>query len=73
LQPQDGALTDRLQKLDSPTELAEELYVAVLSRPPTDDETTNVENYLQSISDRPTAIREMTWALLSSAEFRFNH
>ena len=73
LQPQDGALTDRLQKLDSPTELAEELYVAVLSRPPTDDETTNVENYLQSVSDRPTAIREMTWALLSSAEFRFNH
>ena len=73
LKPQDGALTARLQKLDSPAELAEELYVAVLSRPPTDDETTNVANYLQSLSDRPTAIREMTWALLSSAEFRFNH
>lgn len=73
LKAQDGALTDRLQKLDSPTELAEELYVAVLSRLPTANETTNVTNYLQSVSDRPTAIREMTWALLSSAEFRFNH
>jgi hypothetical protein len=73
LKAKGGALTDRLQKLDSPTELAEELYVAVLSRRPTGDETTNVSNYLQSVSDRPTAIREMTWALLSSAEFRFNH
>ena len=73
LKPQDGVLTDRLQKLESPIELAEELYVAVLSRRPTDDETANVTAYLESVSDRPTAIREMTWALLSSAEFRFNH
>lgn len=73
LKPQDGVLTDRLQKLDSATEVAEELYVAVLSRLPTADETANVTNYLESVSDRPTAIREMTWALLSSAEFRFNH
>lgn len=73
LKPQDAVLTDRLQKLDSSTELAEELYVAVLSRRPTDDETANVTAYLDSVSDRPTAIREMTWALLSSAEFRFNH
>ena len=73
LKPQDGVLTDRLQKLDSATEVAEELYVAVLSRLPTADETANVINYLESVSDRPTAIREMTWALLSSAEFRFNH
>lgn len=73
LKPQNGVLTNRLQKLDSSTELAEELYVAVLSRRPTDNETANVKNYLESVSDRPTAIREMTWALLSSAEFRFNH
>jgi hypothetical protein len=73
LKPQDGVLTDRLQKLDSSTELAEELYVAVLSRRPTDDETANVTAYLKSVGVRPTAIREMTWALLSSAEFRFNH
>ena len=73
LKPQDGVLTDRLQKLDSPAEVAEELYIAVLSRLPTVDETANVTEYLDSVSDRPTAIREMTWALLSCAEFRFNH
>ena len=73
LKPQDQTLTGRLQKLDSPTVLAEELYVSVLSRLPSEDETTAVTSYLESVSDRTTAIREMTWALLSSAEFRFNH
>lgn len=73
LKPQEGALTDRLQKLDSAEVLAEELYIAILSRPPTENEAATVTNYLESVSDRVTAIREMTWALLSSAEFRFNH
>ena len=73
LKPQNGVLTDRLQKLDSSTELAEELYVSVLSRRPSEDETAAVTSYLESVSDRATAIREMTWALLSSVEFRFNH
>ncbi|NQV27222.1 MAG: DUF1553 domain-containing protein [Rhodopirellula sp.] len=73
LKPQAGVLTDRLQKLDSPTDLAEELYVSVLSRLPSEDETAAVTSYVESVSDRATAIREMTWALLSSAEFRFNH
>jgi hypothetical protein len=73
LKPQEGALTDRLHKLDSPELLAEELYISILSRPPSRDESTAVTNYLKSVSDRATAIREMTWALLSSAEFRFNH
>lgn len=73
LKPQAGALTDRLQKLDSSELLAEELYISTLSRPPNEDEAAAVTNYLESVSDRATAIREMTWALLSSAEFRFNH
>ena len=73
LKPQEGALTDRLQKLDSSELLAEELYMSILSRPPTEDEAAAVTSYLESVSDRATAIREMTWALLSSAEFRFNH
>lgn len=73
LKPQEGALTARLQKLDSPELLAEELYISILSRLPTEDEAAAVTSYLESVSDRATAIREMTWALLSSAEFRFNH
>ena len=73
LKPQAGPLTDRLQKLDLPELIAEELYISILSRPPADNETAAVTNYLESVSDRATAIREMTWALLSSAEFRFNH
>lgn len=70
---QGGALTERLRRLDSPGDLAEELYVAVLSRLPSDDESAVVTDYLEAVSDRETAIQEMTWALLTSAEFRFNH
>ena len=73
LTPREGNLVDRLQKLDSAMTLAEELYIAVLTRNPTDDETQAVADYLESASDRGVAIREMTWALLSSTEFRFNH
>ena len=73
LKPQGGVLTDRLLKLDSPELLAEELYISILSRSPAEDETAAVTSYLDSVSDRTMAIREITWALLSSAEFRFNH
>lgn len=69
----DGALTARLGKLDSPDELAEELYIAVLSRLPSEDESATVVDYLNSVSNRESAVEEMTWALLTSAEFRFNH
>ena len=54
--------------------LAEEMYLHVFNRRPTDDETALVTTYLQSRADaRVPAIQEMVWGLLSSAEFRFNH
>lgn len=66
-------LTERLQKLDSADALADELYISILTRHPTDDEANAVSDYLSAVSDQNTAIQEMTWALLSSTEFRFNH
>ena len=54
--------------------LAEEMYLNVLNRRPTDDEVALVTAYLQSRADaRVPALQEMIWGLLSSAEFRFNH
>jgi hypothetical protein len=73
LAPQAGNLTDRLQKIEDPTQLAEELYLSVLSRKPTATETTEITAYLTEVGDRSSVVQELTWALLSSAEFRFNH
>jgi hypothetical protein len=63
-----------LLNTQDPKQLAEELYLSVLTRRPTAAETSEVETYLAPrAEDRPAAIKELTWALLTSSEFRFNH
>jgi Protein of unknown function (DUF1549)/Protein of unknown function (DUF1553) len=67
-------LTARLLKLDDPGQLAEELYLAVLSRPAGDEETTMVREYLASrTSERERAVVNLVWSLVASNEFCANH
>lgn len=78
LKPTDENLTGRLAKIDSSDELADQLYIAVLSRPAIDEERREVRRSLERVDpkadgDRKGAISEWIWALLSSNEFRFNH
>lgn len=69
-----SVLAAPLSTQQDPKLLAEELYLHVFNRRPTDDEITLVTTHLQSRADtRVPAIQEMVWGLLSSAEFRFNH
>jgi hypothetical protein len=69
-----GNLTGRLAQLSDPTDVAEELYLSVLSRRPTEEERTEVRQYLvQRGNERARALQELSWALLASTEFRFNH
>ena len=48
------------------TALADEMYAAVFSRPATESEKQQVAAYLKDRTDKPVAIGEMVWALLSS-------
>jgi len=74
LAPRAGNLTDRLSKLKDAGPLAEELYLSVLTRYPTSEEQKEVADFLiRHTADRVAALQELTWALLASAEFRFNH
>jgi Protein of unknown function (DUF1549)/Protein of unknown function (DUF1553) len=69
-----GNLADRLGKLEQPEAVAEELYLSTLTRLPSAEERREVAEYLQKrAQDRPAAVQELIWALLTSAEFRFNH
>ena len=69
-----GVLAAPLSNQKDPKLLAEEMYLNVFNRRPSDDETNAVSAYLQPRADmRVPAIQEMVWGLLSSAEFRFNH
>jgi len=74
LAPRTGNLTDRLSKLKDAAAIAEELCLSVLTRVPTAEEQKEVADFLARHSaDKPTALQELGWALMASAEFRFNH
>jgi hypothetical protein len=68
-----GGLTTRLAGLKGDA-LADELYLSVLTRLPDNDERKEVADFLAARpADRPRALQDLVWALLASAEFRFNH
>jgi len=76
LNPNSLNLTGRLGKLpeDNPQAIAEELYLSVLTRFPEEDEVQAVSAYLADRgAERAQALQELVWALVTSAEFRFNH
>ena len=74
LVPAKGTLTDRVNRLEDPALAAAELYLSILSRPPSPAEIAEVTTYLQQTDGtRAEAVREVAWALLTSAEFRFQH
>ncbi len=74
LRPSGGNLTDRVRKMTEPKPMAEELYLTILTRKPTALEIQDVTEYLSARKDqKDLAIQEIAWALLTSAEFRFQH
>jgi hypothetical protein len=74
LQAKDGDLVDRLAKLKSDDEVADEMFLAVLSRPATDEDRRDVAEYLKANQNRRVeAIGEVAWALFASTEFIVNH
>jgi hypothetical protein len=69
-----GRLLERLKQTTGQAELIELAVRNVLSRPPDGDELRSLGAYLDERTDRPdNACRQLVWALLSGAEFRFNH
>ncbi|MCP4170768.1 MAG: DUF1553 domain-containing protein, partial [Fuerstiella sp.] len=74
LAPSGENLTGRLLKIETPDGVADELYLSTLVRKPTADEITDVSEYLAARGDKKTeAVQELAWALMTSAEFRFQH
>lgn len=69
-----GQLIQRLTPLTDPKALSEELYLSVLTRRPTDAEVAEAAQLLAARpTERAIVLRDMIWALVTSAEFRFNH
>jgi hypothetical protein len=72
LAPSGNNLTQRLLQLEDPAAMADELYLTVLTRRPTQAER---EWIAAALAEHPDAkgelVKELAWALLTSAEFRF--
>jgi len=74
LRPSGENLTARLSKMEPGSELAEEIYLNVLTREPDETEVGQVTQMLEAMpEEKSQAVQEMTWALMSSIEFRFRH
>jgi hypothetical protein len=74
LEPRPGNLAEKLTAISDPGQLADELYLTVLTRPPTADEARETADFLnQHAERRPQAIGQLIWALLASTEFAVNH
>ncbi|MEO2015492.1 MAG: DUF1549 domain-containing protein [Fuerstiella sp.] len=74
LSPAGDNLTGRLVKLETPDQIADELYLSTLVRKPTADEIQDVSAYLAARGDKKKeAVQELAWALVTSAEFRFQY
>jgi hypothetical protein len=69
-----GNLIQRLMQTEDAGKLAEELFLSVLTRLPTEAEKQEVAAYLAKKSDqREKALKHLAWALLASTEFSVNH
>lgn len=74
LKPGGRNLAARLTALADDGALADEAFLTVFARLPNADENADVAAALAGRGDdRPVAIAELVWAMLSSNEFRFNH
>ena len=71
--PDDGRLAGLLKSGKSDDQVAEELFLAALSRRPAAAETSLVQRSLAAGDSREDVFRDLFWALLNSKEFAFNH
>ena len=74
LRPTGRNLSARLLEMSTTDERARTAFVEILGREPDDAEQAATIKYLDARRDRPEAgVRQLTWALLTGAEFLVNH
>ena len=72
--PAGGNVSERMIGEKDARKAAEDLYLTILSRPPTAEESADVARLLAvPQAEKRAVVQELVWGLLTSAEFRFNH
>lgn len=66
-------IRDLLEAGKTPAQVVEHLYLAALSRKPTETELQRVMGLVETAEKPNEALEDVFWALLNSKEFIFNH
>jgi hypothetical protein len=69
----DGRVSKMIQAKTTPERAVEELYLAALARYPTAEDQKRALEYLEKKKDLRRGLEDLTWALVNSREFMFNH
>lgn len=74
LQKRPGNLIDRVSAMTDAGQIADELYLSILTRPPAEEEKAELAAHLTKYAaNRERALGHYAWAMLSSIEFFTNH
>lgn len=74
VQPGGGNTAERLAAIADPAARVREAFRVAYAREPAPDELVEAVAFLKARADRPQqATAQLWWAILSGAEFRFNH
>jgi len=74
LTPERSGTIKRLLTLQDAESITREAFLQVLGRLPEEPEVQEAVAFLEARGDRPSrGVDQLVWALLTSAEFRFNH
>ena len=74
IKPMGSNISARMIAEKDPAKAAIDLYRTVMTRTPTVEESADVARMLnEQAKDKPAAVQEILWGLLTSTEFRFNH
>lgn len=65
-------LVPRISQIESQQQAIDEIFEAAFTRQPAADEKSRIADYVAD-GDKSEKWRQVVWALLTSAEFRFNH
>jgi hypothetical protein len=71
--PSGNSLAARLATIPETGNLIDTAVWTILGRAPDADERSHLVQWIDARQDRPTACSQLVWALVTSAEFRFNH
>ena len=72
----ESELLNRLARIENPDELANTLFLSVVSRRATEAERQEVAKLIEGLDDskrRREVVRRIVWGQLVTAEFRLNH